>query len=53
MMERRRDQHVLREAGLGDQLSHCPFCDFAIILENEQERVFRCLNSECLKASCR
>jgi len=30
----------------------CPFCDFALILENEEERVFRCKNPRCRKESC-
>ena len=39
---------------LGDpNLCYCPFCDFAMIIENPEERVFTCINNECLKESCR
>ncbi|GAA6014563.1 hypothetical protein JCM11491_004542 [Sporobolomyces phaffii] len=32
----------------------CPFCSFAMYIENENERLFRCLNKEeCGKVSCR
>jgi len=35
-----------------DGLEVCPFCDFAIILPPETS-IFKCLNPECLKESCR
>ena len=51
-MQRREQQQQLRSANI-DNLESCPACDFAIIIENEEERVFRCLNPNCLKETCR
>ncbi|KAG0152379.1 hypothetical protein CROQUDRAFT_35413 [Cronartium quercuum f. sp. fusiforme G11] len=34
-------------------LEKCPFCVWAVIIENEAERVFKCGNQQCLKESCR
>jgi len=34
-------------------LESCPFCTFCIIIENENEKVFKCLNPDCMKESCR
>ena len=47
-----RVQYELREALGPDALTHCPFCDFAVTIENDEQRVFRCLNQDCLKESC-
>ncbi|CAG0889581.1 unnamed protein product [Cyprideis torosa] len=34
-------------------LVQCPFCDFATIMDNPNDRVFTCLNPECSRESCR
>lgn len=34
-------------------LESCPFCSYAVVIENEQERLFRCENSQCGVVSCR
>ena len=31
----------------------CPFCDYGAILEDENDKEFRCQNKECEKVSCR
>lgn len=49
---RRSQQAELRNAQLAN-METCPFCDFALIIENPDERVFRCQNPDCLKESCR
>ncbi len=49
---RRSQQAELRSAQL-DNMEACPFCDFALIIENPDERLFRCQNPDCLKESCR
>ncbi|KAJ8924800.1 hypothetical protein NQ315_000954 [Exocentrus adspersus] len=41
----------VKAAGIED-LETCPFCDFASI-PNEGDKIFRCLNPECMKESCR
>ena len=29
-----------------ENLEKCPFCDYAMIIENTEDRIFRCLNKE-------
>ncbi|XP_050501008.1 uncharacterized protein LOC126880956 isoform X2 [Diabrotica virgifera virgifera] len=41
----------VRAAGI-DELESCPFCDFASI-PNTEDKIFRCLNPDCMKESCR
>ncbi|CUA76570.1 ubiquitin-conjugating enzyme E2 G2 [Rhizoctonia solani] len=36
-----------------DGLETCPFCSYAVVIENEEERLFRCENSACGMVSCR
>ena len=31
----------------------CPFCDFGAIVENDDDKEFRCQNKECQIVSCR
>jgi len=31
----------------------CPFCDYGAIMENENDKEFRCQNNECQIVSCR
>jgi TRIAD3 protein (E3 ubiquitin-protein ligase RNF216) len=52
LFTRRMQREELRAANLGD-IDSCPFCDFAMIIDNENERLFKCLNPECLRESCR
>lgn len=48
----RLQQDELKRSGI-DDLAMCPFCDFAIIMPNKQDRVLKCLNPSCMRASCR
>ncbi|KAK9877205.1 hypothetical protein WA026_016951 [Henosepilachna vigintioctopunctata] len=41
----------LKEANI-DGLETCPFCDFSLILNNE-DKIFKCQNIECMEESCR
>lgn len=41
----------VKAAGIED-LELCPFCDFATI-PAPTDKIFRCLNPECMKESCR
>lgn len=34
-------------------LETCPFCEFATIMPNQNDKIFRCFNPECFKDSCR
>ena len=45
-----RLQKCLRDSGL--ELTYCPFCDFALVLEDANAKELACLNEECLKTSC-
>ncbi|XP_070182008.1 E3 ubiquitin-protein ligase RNF216-like isoform X2 [Littorina saxatilis] len=49
---RKLQEEEVRQAGIPD-LVDCPFCNFATIMDNPEDRVFHCLNPECLKDSCR
>nr|KAG5689767.1 hypothetical protein BaRGS_031168 [Batillaria attramentaria] len=51
-MLRKMQEEEVRQAGIPD-LVECPFCSFATIMANPEDRVFRCLNPECLRDSCR
>jgi len=52
-LERLQQQDEIRLADL-DDLTSCPFCDFAAICPPvEEDREFRCANPECEKVSCR
>jgi hypothetical protein len=31
----------------------CPFCSFAVIMPDANDRVLNCLNPNCMKPSCR
>ncbi|KAF9929331.1 hypothetical protein FBU30_001692 [Linnemannia zychae] len=39
-------------AGL-DSLVECPFCSYAAIIENDEDKEFRCQGPKCRKVSCR
>lgn len=47
----RMQQEEIKAAGLPD-LVQCPFCNFAVIISNEDDKILNCLNPECLKSSC-
>ena len=49
---RRIQEEEVRNAGIED-LETCPFCSFATIIPNKDDKVFHCLNPECMKESCR
>ncbi|KAK8406659.1 hypothetical protein O3P69_007319 [Scylla paramamosain] len=36
-----------------EDLVACPFCNFQTIMPNPEDKVFKCLNPECMKDSCR
>ncbi|CAO3570524.1 unnamed protein product [Mortierella alpina] len=49
---RARQQQDLKMAGL-DSLVECPFCPYAVVMENENDKEFRCQARRCRKISCR
>uniref|UniRef100_A0A914XNE5 RING-type domain-containing protein n=1 Tax=Plectus sambesii TaxID=2011161 RepID=A0A914XNE5_9BILA len=52
LLARRQQAASLRQAHI-DNLEHCPYCDFSMVIENAAERLFRCRNRDCLKETCR
>ena len=36
-----------------ENLVSCPFCDFCMVMENDDDHIFRCQGGNCLKESCR
>lgn len=52
LYERVKQQKEIEAAGL-DGLEECPFCEYKVVIENEQERLFHCQNEDCGAVSCR
>lgn len=52
LWERRVAQAELAAAGIIG-LEECPFCDFAMVIEDNSVTVFSCQNEGCRKESCR
>ncbi|KAF2879984.1 hypothetical protein ILUMI_26187 [Ignelater luminosus] len=50
-MAQRKQMEEIKRANL-DGLETCPFCDFATI-PSPDDKIFHCLNSDCMKESCR
>ncbi|KAI4471115.1 ubiquitin conjugating enzyme 7 interacting protein-related [Holotrichia oblita] len=50
-MAQRKQLEEVKAAGI-EELEMCPFCDFATI-PAPGDKLFRCLNPECMKESCR
>ena len=51
-LEQRRQVEEVNAAGI-DKLVSCPFCPYQAIMEDSEDKLFVCMNSECLKESCR
>ena len=49
---RKIQEEEIKQADIPDLIS-CPFCPFATIMPNPEDKVFKCLSPECLKESCR
>lgn len=49
---RNRQNEEIKSANL-DGLESCPFCTYAVIIENPDEKIFSCLNPNCMKETCR
>jgi E3 ubiquitin-protein ligase RNF216 len=47
-----RQRKEIAAAGL-ENLEECPFCDFKYVIENPEEKLFRCQNEECRAITCR
>ena len=47
-----RQAEELKSAGL-ENLVSCPYCPYQTIMDNQEDKVMRCLNPECGRDSCR
>jgi TRIAD3 protein (E3 ubiquitin-protein ligase RNF216) len=52
LLLRKTQENEIEQAGLED-LVKCPFCTFATIMPNPDDKVLYCKNPDCLKESCR
>ena len=52
LYERVKQRKEIEAAGL-EGLEECPFCEYKVVIENEQERLFRCENEACAAVTCR
>lgn len=48
----KKQNEEVRQANLSG-LESCPYCTYAVIIENPDEKVFACLNPSCMKETCR
>lgn len=52
LYDRVKQRKEIEAAGL-EGLEECPFCDYKVVNENDQERLFRCENEACGAVTCR
>ena len=52
LYERVKQRKEIEAAGL-EGLEECPFCEYKVVIENDQERLFRCENEGCGAVTCR
>ncbi|KAJ7709797.1 hypothetical protein B0H17DRAFT_238676 [Mycena rosella] len=52
LYERVKQTKEVEAAGIRG-LEECPFCDYKCVIENEQEKLFRCGSEDCAAVSCR
>ncbi|KAH8112643.1 hypothetical protein DFH11DRAFT_1511497 [Phellopilus nigrolimitatus] len=52
LYHRVKQTREIEAAGL-DGLEECPFCEYKVVIENPEEKLFRCEREECSAVSCR
>lgn len=52
LYERVKQRKEIEAAGLAN-LEECPFCEYKVVIENEDEKLFRCEGDDCGAVSCR
>jgi TRIAD3 protein (E3 ubiquitin-protein ligase RNF216) len=52
LYERVKQADEISAAGL-ENLEECPFCEYKCVIDNENERLFHCVNEDCGILSCR
>lgn len=52
LYERIKQVKEIEAAGI-DGLEECPFCEYKVVIENPDEKLFHCERDECGAISCR
>ena len=52
LYDRVRQRKEIEAAGI-EGLEECPFCEYKVVIENDEEKLFRCENTECGAVTCR
>ena len=52
LYDRVKQRKEIAEAGL-ENLEECPHCDYKVVIDNPEEKLFRCENSDCGAVTCR
>jgi len=52
LLQRLRFAQELEDAAI-EGLESCPHCPWAVVIDNPDEKLFRCQNEACGKVSCR
>ncbi|TDL14424.1 hypothetical protein BD410DRAFT_203972 [Rickenella mellea] len=52
LYHRVKQNKEVEAAGL-DGLEECPFCEYKVVIDNPDEKLFRCENEECGAVTCR
>lgn len=52
LYDRVKQRKEIEAAGL-ENLEECPFCEYRVVIDNEQEKLFRCEREDCGAVSCR
>lgn len=52
LFHRLRQADELERAGI-EGLETCPSCPFAAVIDNKEEKLFRCMNETCAQVTCR
>ncbi|KAF8575225.1 hypothetical protein K439DRAFT_1370428 [Ramaria rubella] len=52
LYHRLKQQKEIAAAGL-EGLEECPFCEYKVVIENAEEKLFRCESTDCGIVSCR
>lgn len=47
-----KQRKEIEAAGL-ENLEECPCCEYKVVIENDEEKLFRCENVDCGAVSCR
>ena len=52
LLQRLRFAQELEDAAI-EGLETCPSCPWAVVIDNPDEKLFRCMNEDCGKVTCR